>query len=213
MVKEEDLVALAHPEYWNERYILEQKAQNGDKSVLGAYEWLSTFETLRPLLAKYLPSSSHNPHILHLGCGNSSLTADLYSLGYTNQTSIDFAPFVIDAMKAKYASLDTRWLYMDARHTSFPDASIDVAIDKSTLDAMMHGSQWDPPDDVRENVGKYVDEVGRVLKPGGQFLCITYRQPHFIKPLLRREKLWTLDLEVLSGSASFDYFVFVMKRL
>lgn len=72
MVKEEDLIALAHPEYWNERYILEKEAQkDGQNSVLGAYEWLSTFETLRPLLTKYLPSSSHNPHILHLGCGNS----------------------------------------------------------------------------------------------------------------------------------------------
>jgi len=80
MVKEEDLVALAHPEYWNERYILEQKAQNGGKSVLGAYEWLSTFETLRPLLAKYLPSSSHNPHILHLGCGNSVSSSQMIYL-------------------------------------------------------------------------------------------------------------------------------------
>lgn len=71
MVKEKDLVALAHPEYWNERYILEKEAQKeGGSSVLGAYEWLSTFETLRPLLTKYLPTSS-DPHILHLGCGNS----------------------------------------------------------------------------------------------------------------------------------------------
>lgn len=62
-------------------------------------------------------------------------------------------------MKTKYTSLDTKWLYMDARHMSFPDKSIEVAIDKSTLDAMIHGSQWDPPADVRENVGKYVDEV------------------------------------------------------
>ena len=40
-----------------------------------------------------------------------------------------------------------------------PDDSIDVAIDKSTLDTMIHGSLWEPPDDVRENVGKYVEEV------------------------------------------------------
>jgi len=31
--------------------------------------------------------------------------------------------------------------------------TINVAIDKATLDAMIHGSLWDPPDDVRENVG------------------------------------------------------------
>lgn len=24
---------------------------------------------------------------------------------------------------------------------------------------MIHGSLWDPPEDVRENIGKYIDEV------------------------------------------------------
>ena len=48
---------------------------------------------------------------------------------------------------------------MDVRDLQLPDGSVDVAIDKSTLDAMIHGSLWNPPDDVRANVGKYVDEV------------------------------------------------------
>lgn len=30
---------------------------------------------------------------------------------------------------------------------------------KGTLDAMLHGSLWDPEDDVKENAGAYVDEV------------------------------------------------------
>jgi hypothetical protein len=48
---------------------------------------------------------------------------------------------------------------MDVRDLQLPDASIDVAIDKGTLDAMIHGSLWDPPDDVKDNVGKYANEV------------------------------------------------------
>lgn len=48
---------------------------------------------------------------------------------------------------------------MDVRNLQIPDASVEVAIDKGTLDAMIHGSMWDPPADVRSNVGKYVDEV------------------------------------------------------
>jgi EEF1A lysine methyltransferase 4 len=63
-------------------------------------------------------------------------------------------------MKSKYSSLDTRWCEMDVRHLELSDNSVDVAIDKGTLDAMIHGSLWDPPDDVRSNVGMYVDEVG-----------------------------------------------------
>lgn len=48
---------------------------------------------------------------------------------------------------------------MDVRCLELPNGSVDVAIDKGTLDAMIHGSLWDPPEDVRCNVGKYVDEV------------------------------------------------------
>lgn len=49
---------------------------------------------------------------------------------------------------------------MDVRDLQLPDASVDVAIDKGTLDAMFYGSPYDPPDDVRINLAKYVDEVG-----------------------------------------------------
>ncbi|KAE8449647.1 hypothetical protein EG329_007977 [Mollisiaceae sp. DMI_Dod_QoI] len=213
MVKEEELIELAHPEYWNERYTAEQKAEEDGNKTLDSYEWFRTFEALRPFFAKHLPHPPNDSHILHLGCGNSTLTADLHALGYTNQTSVDFSQVVIDAMKAKYSSLDSRWCVMDVRQLELNNKSVDVAIDKATLDAMIHGSLWDPPDDVRSNVGKYVDEVARVLRPGGQWLYITYRQPHFMKPLLAREKLWTLEVENLSeGPGSFDYFGFIMKR-
>jgi len=62
-------------------------------------------------------------------------------------------------MKAKYSVLETQWCVMDVRQLRLPNCSIDVAIDKGTLDAMIHGSLWDPPADVRSNVGQYVDEV------------------------------------------------------
>lgn len=40
-----------------------------------------------------------------------------------------------------------------------PSSSVDVAFDKGTLDAMIHGSPWNPPEDVKENASKYMDEV------------------------------------------------------
>jgi len=215
MVKDEELVELAHPEYWDERYTSEQRiGQDGSQPMLGSYEWFRNFEKLRPFFVKHLPASSRC-HILHLGCGNSSLTADLHNLGYTDQTSVDFSQVVIEAMKSKYLALETRWCVMDVRKLQLPNGSVDVAIDKGTLDAMIHGSLWDPPADVRSNVDKYVNEVARVLKPGGQWLYITYRQPHFIKPLLVREDLWTLSVEILGdteGAGVFEYFGFMMKR-
>ena len=67
---------------------------------------------------------------------------------------------VINAMRINYTDLKTRWSVMDVRKLESATTTIDIAIDKGTLDAFIHGSLWDPPEDARENVGSYVDEVG-----------------------------------------------------
>ncbi|TVY47578.1 Endothelin-converting enzyme [Lachnellula occidentalis] len=236
MAKEEELRELTYPEYWNKRYISEQK----DAATLGSYEWFRNFEKLHPFLNKHLPAPCENPHILHLGCGNSTLTADLHDTGYKTQTSIDFSPVVINAMSAKYAGLNTTWSVMDVRAIQFPESSIDVAIDKSTLDAMLHGSLWDPPADVRDNVGKYVDEASHiipsvfaqtdakqtiveVLKLISEWKligCAGFEEgwemaPHFMKPLLARPEWWEVEVETLvdvDAPGGFEYFGFVMTR-
>ena len=64
---------------------------------------------------------------------------------------------------------------MDVRNLGIPDASIDVAIDKGTLDAMIHGSPLDPPDDVQRNMGSYVGEVSTsFLREGFEFCVGTF---------------------------------------
>lgn len=89
-----------------------------------------------------------------------TLTADLYHVGYHNQVSIDFSSNAIDIMKDRHRDLNLEWTVMDVRQMNFGDAEFDVAIDKGTLDAMLHGSLWDPEDDVKANAQAYVDEVG-----------------------------------------------------
>ena len=86
-----------------------------------------------------------------------TLSRDLYDLGYKNQLSIDFSPVVIEQMKAKHPDLE--WQVMDVRKMDLDDGSIDIAIDKATLDAMLYGSLWDPEEEVKNNVKAYVDEV------------------------------------------------------
>lgn len=72
MVKNEELIELAHPTYWNERYASEQEAGEDDtKPTLGSYEWFRNFEDLRSFFEKHLPPPLSGPRILHLGCGNS----------------------------------------------------------------------------------------------------------------------------------------------
>jgi hypothetical protein len=56
-------------------------------------------------------------------------------------------------------------------------------------------------------------QVARILKPGAVWLYVTYRQPHFLKPLLARESVWTMSVETLEDSpGSFEYFGFVMTK-
>ncbi|KAL3417147.1 hypothetical protein PVAG01_11147 [Phlyctema vagabunda] len=240
MYNVKQLAELTHPGFWDERYRSKQQelakltaavrgeglVNEADAAVpLDAYEWFRSVEQIRPFLERHLPGGEgygeegsrmrEECRILHLGCGNSTLTADLHALGYSDQISVDFSQVVIDSMQVKYASLNSTWQVMDLRDLNIEDASIDIAIDKATPDAMMHGSLWDPPADVRENVGKYAEDVARVLKPGAKWLYVPFRQPHFIKILLDRSELWHLDVEVLAdpqGTGGFDYFGCVMTK-
>ncbi|KIW01581.1 hypothetical protein, variant [Verruconis gallopava] len=140
-----------------------------------------------------------------------TLSKDLHDLGYENQISIDFSSVVIEQMRKLHP--DMEWDVMDVRKMTFDNHSIDIAIDKATLDAMLYGSLWDPDDEVKNNVSAYVDEVARVLKPGGVWLYVTWRQPHFIKPLLSRPDTWSLDSYTLAeGGGMFEYYGYVMKK-
>ena len=64
-------------------------------------------------------------------------------------------------MKARHSHVPgIEWRLMDVRSMgSISLASVDVAFDKSTLDAMINGSPWDPPSDVSQNTAAYLCEV------------------------------------------------------
>lgn len=52
-----------------------------------------------------------------------------------------------------------------------------------------------------------------MLKDDGFFLYVTYRQPHFIKPLLNRDNIWDLEMEYLTDDkSSFEYLGFILKK-
>lgn len=70
-------------------------------------------------------------------------------------------------MRARHAAHDgIAWHWADVRDLNkeekdlVPSGSIDVAFDKGTLDAMIHGSPWSPPDQVLSDTSRYMREVG-----------------------------------------------------
>jgi EEF1A lysine methyltransferase 4 len=52
------------------------------------------------------------------------------------------------------------WKHIDVRNmVGISNQSINVAFDKGTLDAMIYGSPWSPPQEVKDNTSKYMKEV------------------------------------------------------
>ncbi len=69
------------PGYWDARYKGEEH-----------YEWFKGYAEFRHLVSPYLRPEDR---ILILGCGNSSMSADLYREGFRRQTNIDISPVVV----------------------------------------------------------------------------------------------------------------------
>lgn len=78
---------------------------------------------------------------------------------------------------------------------------------------MVHGSEWDPPIEVQEDIRQYVSKVVRVLGPSGKWLYITFRQPHFVVPQLLCPGVWDVVTERLEGeSGGFEYFAYILTK-
>ncbi|KAI1134591.1 S-adenosyl-L-methionine-dependent methyltransferase [Hypoxylon sp. FL0543] len=209
---DEENERLARPEFWDQRYAQAE----GDRPT---HEWFRTFSDLESFFDRRLfntQSPDANPRILHLGSGDSDVPVGLWKKGYRNQLCVDFSTVVVDLMSQRHSGMEgIEWKHADVRHLEdLPEKSIDIAFDKGTLDAMIHGSPWSPPDDVKENTSQYIREVYRILKDDGVFLYVTYRQPHFIRPLLNCDGTdWEIETEVLGdGTSSFAYHGFALTK-
>jgi len=141
-------------EYWDERY----------KKSSKPYDWYSSWEKIGPLVAEYMPP--FDGAILNVGCGSSRLPRELHDAGYTNVTSIDYSPAVIEQMQQKHADLGQSFLLMDMTKMSFANESFDLLVDKGALDALFTGAH--------EQVFEAVPEFFRVLRPGGRYVSITF---------------------------------------
>ncbi|KAI1373170.1 S-adenosyl-L-methionine-dependent methyltransferase [Hypoxylon crocopeplum] len=203
---------LAHPEFWDQRY----SQAEGEQPT---HEWFRSFGELEPFFDKRLftlRTPETIPKILHLGSGDSDVPVKLWDKGYKNQLCVDFSAVVVDLMSQRHSSMEgIEWKFADVRDMhEITEKSIDVAFDKGTLDAMIHGSPWNPLDDVKNNTSRYIREVNRVLKDDGVFLYVTFRQPHFLQPLLTCDGTdWEIEMDVLGDNASsFAYHGFALTK-
>ena len=71
---------------------------------------------------------------------------------------------------------------MDVKQLKFENATFDVVIDKSLLDAMVCG------DGAVENIGRMMSEIYRVLTPEGSYFCISHARGSHRKKYLKNLK-------------------------
>lgn len=70
-----------------------------------------------------------------------AIPVELAARGYDCQLCVDFSSSVVKLMKDTHAMYGIEWRLMDVCDMKeLGDASVDVAFDKSTLNAMIHGS-------------------------------------------------------------------------
>ncbi|XP_060803281.1 eEF1A lysine and N-terminal methyltransferase homolog [Amyelois transitella] len=166
-------------DYWNKFF-----KKRGNR----AFEWYGEYLELSSHLHKYIKPKDA---VLITGCGNSSLSADLYDVGYHNITNIDVSEVVIRQMNninAKRSAM--KFLCMDAMNMTFENEEFNVVLDKGTLDALMP----DDGEETQRRIDKYFSEIKRVLKLAGRYVCVTLLQSHILNKLLATfcDKSWML---------------------
>jgi SAM-dependent methyltransferase len=120
-----------------------------------------------PLLHRHVRTSDS---ILHIGCGTSSLTAELYDTGYGSIVNCDTSPAAIDACTQIYSRErpGLSFAVMDALDLQFNAGTFGVVLDKGCLDAVSCHLI-----DGEARAARMLREVHRVLHPGGLFLLVT----------------------------------------
>ena len=121
----------------------------------------------------------------------------MYDAGIPDITNIDISEVVIKKMGARNFEKRPKMAFtqMDMLSMSFDDGTFDSVVDKGTLDAIYSNT-----DDVTvSKVGRMWDEVGRVLKTGGRYICITLAQEHILDSLLKHfDSGWLLRAHKVS---------------
>ena len=173
--------------YWEDRY---KSSENT------TFDWLENYSALRDIISS-LNIPKETGQILNLGCGNSEFAEDMYNDGYKNIKNIDISHNVIKTMAERNKDKEGMiYEVMDVRDLKYEDNSFDLAVDKSTIDALLCG------EDAFINVAKMIKEVQRVLKVGGYYMIVSYGTPEYRMLHLNR-KFEKFKIEILKIEKEF----------
>jgi ubiquinone/menaquinone biosynthesis C-methylase UbiE len=117
-----------------------------------------------------------DPHCLEIGCGQGVMTRLLVEHFGTPIVASDFDPDQVAAAEKRLSNLEGKLdlRVVDARDMPFGDAEFDAVFSFGVLHHLMGG--WH----------RAVSEAGRVLGPGGWFVCTDVLPPRWMERLCGR---------------------------
>ena len=146
--------------YWNDRYESDTPG-NTD-------EWIFSFAALKDLLplreARY---------VVDVGCGVSSLLADIRASGFTGSlTGLDFSLQGIEKARTLFPTQDITYIHGDAKElTKLVGVDCaDIIIDKTAIDSILCAGAAG-----RATIMQYCQEVGKVLREDGAFIWCSFQ--------------------------------------
>ncbi|CAE8641960.1 unnamed protein product [Polarella glacialis] len=157
------------------------------------FDWLASWQDLREEVTALLPNK--DAQILIPGCGNAPFQLDMYDAGYTNIVCGDNSEIVIGQMQVASDSAGRRlqWDLMDVTRMPYENCSFQAVIDKSLIDCL-HCC-----DGATQVLRSYLDEVFRILAPGGLFVAVSCHSRPSMKATLRGRS-WQTRVDVFGAS-------------
>merc|ERR1712086_27808 len=138
--------------YWDAHYA-------GDSAEFDWYQQYGHLEVL-------LNSITNDSTVLVTGAGTSKVGVEMSNRGVSNVTCIEQCQAAVSTMKSAY-STGPKWDCGDVTAMAYGNDSFDDVFDKAVLDAILC------QDGGTRLSQAYLKQVARVLKPGGQFICVS----------------------------------------
>jgi SAM-dependent methyltransferase len=123
-------------------------------------EWANTYGNYNPprALLKYLKELDRDLSILELGAGGGFLLEELWNAGFRNLTGSDITTSALEEMRGRTG--DIQVVGANAESIPFRASSFDVVITSDVIEHLVR-------------VERHVEDVSRVLRPGGSYLLKT----------------------------------------
>lgn len=185
-------------DYWDTRYEREPEE----------FDWYQPWSKLKPYLSKYIHEGAQ---VLSIGCGNSPMSAEILKDGAGKVFNVDFSHVVIEQMKTTHENEpNLQWDEAEVTRLPYDDATFDFIFDKGTMDSLISTCP------TTKDVHVMVEEISRVLKPGGVFAEISYGTPNTRTPFLKPSNLnWaiteTCEVEKITEPGTFHY-IYIAKK-